>query len=67
MVGNEKGTVIIKRVSELFFCLEPLDIYIDGHSVGKILSGDEKEFQIAPGRHRIRIGTDIALYGSFNR
>lgn len=66
MVAGVKGTIVIRRISELFFSLEPLDIYIDGRAVDKILAGDTKEFKVEPGRHRIRAGTDIVLYGSFN-
>jgi hypothetical protein len=65
-MGEERsGKIRIRRVSELFFHLEPVDIYIDGKRMDLILSGDEKEFEVDIGEHLISIRREIVLYGTF--
>jgi hypothetical protein len=65
MCPEGEGKICLKRVGEIFMSLKPLSIYIDGRYTGKILAGDEKEFKVRAGKHRIRIQMESPFLGSF--
>lgn len=51
-------TLTINRKQEWKSSLKELYIEVDGISIGSMLNGESKNFQIAAGKHRIRITMD---------
>jgi hypothetical protein len=51
---------MLRRKSAWADALRAYAVTIDGNRVGRIRDGEEQAFEVAPGRHVVRVGIDWA-------
>lgn len=54
------GKIEIKRTSQYFARLRPIDLYVDGAKAAVLLNGESKIIDVRPGRHEVFAKIDWA-------